>query len=291
MKKIISIVIVTYKSEDYIENCLKSILEHNDYSNNEIEIIIVDNSPLEDFEKLKLLIPENYPIFIKMIHNNSNGGFGQGNNIGFKHSNSEVVLFMNPDVLLKSKIFKEAINSFKNNNNLCILGGKQLGHKDISFYFRQEYDFFPFTTSVMLLLNKLNIYIEKFMFLSGAFLFVNKSNFEDIGSFDENIFLYSEESDITIRALRKSYKTKFDKNLIYHHLVDGRKPSEYSINEAIKSNIYYFNKYDFNIKNYFKRKIFGYKLMSLIFSNNKSKKQDFINNIRLYKEKLDNLNK
>ena len=60
------------------------------------------------------------------------------------------------------------------------------------------------------------------MFLSGAFLLLDKTRFEKIGMFDENIFLYCEESDITKRALQHGYSTDFLSDVTYDHLIDDR---------------------------------------------------------------------
>lgn len=105
MKKV-SIIIVTYNSEKDIYDCITSIIENSDISLAEIELVVVDNNSRgcdTMFKKLKTLWGED----IVLIKNSSNGGYGQGNNMGIRQSSAPVVLVMNPDVRLVCPIFKK----------------------------------------------------------------------------------------------------------------------------------------------------------------------------------------
>lgn len=279
----ISIIIVTYKSENYMPECLQSIYENNDLKKDELEIVIVDNSSENDHQKLLMVISGFNKLPLKIIHNNKNGGYGQGNNLGIKEAKGTIINIMNPDVLLTKPIFSEVVSKFKD-KNLALLGGKQIGRRDISFYIRQEFDFFIFTMPLNLLLNKINVYREKYMFLSGAYLFIDKQKFEEIGLFDEVFFMYNEESDITKRFLQKKYRTEYDSSLIYKHLIDDRPHDEKAISkEHIKSNIYYFKKFNLNINRYFWQKQKSYLFLSyfckIIGKKEKAKNFQKISNI------------
>lgn len=284
MKITLSIVIVTYKSLKYINNCLRSINQFNDLPNEEVEIIIVDNSPAEDFEELLRFLPNDNPISLKVIHNSSNGGYGQGNNIGIAKSSGEIILIMNPDIELSMPLFSKAKDHFRD-NNLVVLGGKQIGGRNFSFYIRQEFDFHIITAPMNLLLNKYNYYNEKFMFLSGALLFIRKQDFIDLGGFDENLFLYCEESDITNRILNSNKKTFFDKELRYNHLIELREASPSTFKTLIKSNAYYFNKFGFNMERFINQKVLSLKILSFLYLFiNKKKHKKFIEQANIYKE-------
>lgn len=245
MKKI-SIIIVTYNSLEYILSCLQSVYRCSDILSEEIEIIVVDNSDIHVFNTMKKLISEKYEN-VRLIHNVFNGGYGQGNNLGIENSTADIVCVMNPDVIFTSAMFKKVINLFKQNNKLAIVGGKQFGGINLSFWVRPEFEFFLFTTPLMLLLNKLNIYKERFFFLSGALLFLDKEKFKKIGMFDEKIFLYREESDIIQRILKMNFTTHFEKTFVYKHLIDETGNDEdFSFNEEIKSTKYYMKKYGYS---------------------------------------------
>jgi GT2 family glycosyltransferase len=179
----ISIIIVTYNSKKYIDNCLKSLYEYNDIGD-ELEVIIVDNSPKDINNEMFSYIKETYKYPIKLIHNEKNGGYGQGNNIGIEAASGDIIAIMNPDIIHTESLFKQVISEFKNNNKLGMLGYKQLGGKEISFYIRQEFQKPIVTTLLTKLYNKINYFSKDRMYLSGAYFFTLKNNFKKIDLFD-----------------------------------------------------------------------------------------------------------
>lgn len=227
MKKV-SIIIVTYNSEKDIYDCINSIIENSDIPLAEIELVVVDNNSTgcdTMFKKLKTLWGED----IVLIKNNSNGGYGQGNNVGIRQSSAPVVLIMNPDVRLVCPIFKKAIALFSKDNKMCMLGMKQLltleqpsTNSFTCTYMMNGY----LATIFSALCTRLDIYIAKYMHFSGSCFFINKSMFYAVGLFDESVFLYGEEDDIHYRLKHrfKDCKMVYDKNLKYLHLTKERQP-------------------------------------------------------------------
>lgn len=227
MKKL-SIIIVTYNSEKDIYECLDTIYSHCDIPIKELEVIIVDNNSTDCdtmFNKLKTLWGED----IILIKNSSNGGYGQGNNVGIRQCSAPVVLIMNPDVRLVCPIFRKAINLFSKDKNMCILGMKQWLTLDEpssnSFTCTSRMNGY-LSTILSALCTRLDIYLAKYMHFSGSCFFINKAMFETVGLFDESVFLYGEEDDIHYRLMHrfKDCKMIYDKSLRYLHLTKDRKP-------------------------------------------------------------------
>ena len=94
----LSVVIVSFKSEQVIHNCIQSIPE-------EIKIIIVDNSSDRIFQE-KI---ENEYSNVKCILSSENLGMGAGNNLGLKNVSTDYALILNPDVILKKNSIDELI--------------------------------------------------------------------------------------------------------------------------------------------------------------------------------------
>ena len=86
----LSIVIVTLKSENIIDQCLASI-------NQDIPIIVVENS---NNQKFKQDLESKYKN-LKCILSGSNLGMGAGNNIGIKATTTDYVFILNPDAFLE----------------------------------------------------------------------------------------------------------------------------------------------------------------------------------------------
>ncbi len=227
MKKV-SIIIVTYNSEKDIYDCINSIIENSDIPLAEIELVVVDNNSTDCdtmFNKLKTLWGED----IIQIKNSSNGGYGQGNNVGIRQCSAPVVLIMNPDVRLVCPIFRKAINLFSKNKNMCILGMKQWLTLDEpssnSFTCTCRMNGY-LSTILSALCTRLDIYLAKYMHFSGSCFFINKAMFETVGLFDESVFLYGEEDDIHYRLMHrfKDCEMIYNKNLRYLHLTKERQP-------------------------------------------------------------------
>lgn len=260
--KDLSIIIVTYNSQADIVNCIDSIIKNCDIPSEQLEIIVIDNSSESVYEETKKLISTNFSQKIAVYHNSTNGGYGQGNNVGIQKASANIVLISNPDLLFTKPIFKKALEIFQRDRKLAMIGGKQLGGQNISFWIRPEFDFFIITAPLSIILNKLNYYSERFFYLSGALLFIDKAKFAEIGYFDERMFMYCEEADITKRFLQKNYSTKYIKNFEYRHLIDDRnEASEKSISFLLRSYKIYFEKFKISYKSFIWRKTFSSKLL------------------------------
>lgn len=227
MKKV-SIIIVTYNSEKDIYDCINSIIENSDIPLAEIELVVVDNNSTgcdTMFGKLKTLWGKD----IILIKNSSNGGYGQGNNVGIRRCSAPLVLIMNPDVRLVCPIFRRAIDLFSKDKNMCILGMKQwlTLEEPSTNSFTCTYRMNGYLSTILsALCTRLDIYIAKYMHFSGSCFFINKAMFEAVGLFDESVFLYGEEEDIHYRLIHrfKDCKMIYDKSLRYLHLTKERKP-------------------------------------------------------------------
>lgn len=283
--KTMSVIIVTYNSQDLIEKCLTHLFLHNDIGN-DLEVVIVDNSSEEVSKEMFAFIEMKFPNQVKLIKNDKNGGYGQGNNLGVIHASGDYIAIMNPDITMTEPLFLDALRNLQSDEQLGILGYKQMGGYNLSFYIRREF-FIPvlilFLTKI---LNRLNIFSSRFMFVSGAYFFMSKKSFERIGFFDENLFLYCEESDITQRMLKSGLKIKYDKNKSYIHEIDQRtEMSDSSFKIMLESTLYYLEKFSFSKNNYVKKLLFELYFKKLVFTflNKKETKNILSKQIKILK--------
>jgi len=103
----LSIVIVTWNSQDEIGNCLRSIIE----STNELnyEIVIVDNNSKDNtVTEIKSIAEENFHR-IKLILNNSNTGYTKASNQGILSSSGKNILLLNPDTVIEKRFCNKFI--------------------------------------------------------------------------------------------------------------------------------------------------------------------------------------
>ena len=114
-RQTLSAVIVSYKSDQVIHECIKSI-------SNEIKIIVVDNSNDKNFKEN---IEEKYSN-VKCILSSTNLGMGAGNNLGLRHVETDYAIILNPDVILKKDTIQEIINESSKINSFSIWHSKNL---------------------------------------------------------------------------------------------------------------------------------------------------------------------
>ena len=113
--KRLSIIIVTYHSEKDIYDCIDSVRSFTDIPCEELEVIVVDNSP--QCEPMFAKLRELYGNDIILVHNTHNGGYGQGNNVGIRKATAPVIMIMNPDVRLVQPVFRHCLEQFANQDN------------------------------------------------------------------------------------------------------------------------------------------------------------------------------
>ena len=100
----LSVIIVTYNSEKFLKDCLESVYsQQTDFS---FHVITVDNGSCDNSIPF---ITENFPK-VEIIQNPNNVGFASANNQGVRHSETEFILFLNPDTLLKQNAFQTLVD-------------------------------------------------------------------------------------------------------------------------------------------------------------------------------------
>lgn len=258
--KLLSLIILTYNSEKDIYDCLKSVYQYNDIGDG-LEIIIVDNNSrnyTEMYDTIKSLYPD-----VKIIANDRNGGYGQGNNVGIRTASASVVSIMNPDVRLIMPTFKLMLESLQD-EKVIMCGGKQYKNENspVSSFKFSCHKSGIYHSIGLNLCHRHDKYLYRHMWLQGAFFAIKKEFFEQIGLFDETIFMYGEEFDIHTR-LRKHFPQKeivFLKDLHYLHLIEERVMTEKSLYAPLRSEILVCQKHKYSIKKY----IFEQKVANMI---------------------------
>lgn len=238
MDPFVSIIIVNWNANDYIKQCLDSLLSQT-YTN--FEIIVVDNASTDGSVNI---IKQNYPQ-ITLIENKINLGFAQGNNIGIEKSRGELIALFNPDAVAEKDWLKILVSVMKHSDNIAGVTGKiyYLGDKygkNAVFCTWPKID--PYSA------NPTNFYngepISAVDYLSGAAAVLKKDILDKIGLFDTKYFLYFEETDLCARIIRAGYTFLYVPTAIAWHAVS---PLSNSNNK-----IYYMerNRFRFALKNF-----------------------------------------
>jgi GT2 family glycosyltransferase len=225
----ISVVIINFNSSQYSIECVKSIKVHSSRELN-YEIIVVDNnSAQKDFESLKKGVQALNYKEVYIYRNKINAGFGGGNMYGFKKARGKYIVFVNNDVQLKNDCFSILKKAIEAHSGLGVCGPTTITSADKILptldFFASPLKFF-FGRKIFKLIRPRQ-YQQRRMkldqitfgdFVSGSFMFLESEVFKKAGGFDENIFLYHEETDLCLRLKAQGYKAAcVPEALCFHH--------------------------------------------------------------------------
>lgn len=245
MVKKLSIIIVNYRGEKYIKNCLASVRDKfGDLAVR--EIIFVNND-----EKKKLIVAnDNYSFNIKIIDSGRNKGFGAGINLGAKEAQGEYLLFLNLDTEILSENIADILDKFKENKKIAIIGPRLVTSKGETQWWcaGKEFTFWRLFKNNLGIIESKNIWESKNEifadWVSGGAMFVRKDVFEKLEGFDEKFFMYFEDEDLCRRARSGGYKILYSPGFTVRHF--GGKGRDNWIKQKkqfFKSMLYYIKKY------------------------------------------------
>lgn len=273
-----SIVIVTYNSLNLIDDCLASIFKFNDIGDS-LDVIIVDNNS-PDQKELFNFIKVNYKNRpIKLFDAGINGGYGKGNNYGISKTDADIIIVMNPDVRFIHPILGSVLNKFED-ESIGMVGFEFIdGSKP--YYFKPEYDSFLHS-----LFSHVYTYRRKYdcrkMYMSGSIMAFNRKTFIEAGKYDENIFMYYEEPDITNRIIKTGKRVVWLKGIMVEHLAHGRKFNQKLAEITHKSLKYYCKKYNIDIIHQYniQKRILKIKIVLSILICDKQRKDFFTQTLK-----------
>ncbi|MBD3244507.1 MAG: glycosyltransferase [Candidatus Moranbacteria bacterium] len=263
----VSVIIVNYKSQEYLERLIFNFVKDLIKLNKEIEIIVFDNSfQLKSLELKKIIHSAGHGIPFRFLKSKKNIGFGRACNIASRKSQGKYLFFINPDCLVKPDQIKKLLKAFKFNPKIGIIAPYLINPKGkIQRYgFAQNQDIWDKlfakdrnkAEKAEFKLNNKNL--KKVKWVSGACFLIPRKIFFLVKGFDENFFLYFEDRDLSKKVRNKGYKTViFKKVKIIHY------ESKSKISWSKRKKHYYQSQDYFFLKHYGKIALWIMKFLRL----------------------------
>ena len=115
---LVSIIILNFNGESYLEQCLYSVLGTK-YPN--FEVIFVDNSSTDSSLKI---VEKNFANEkrLKIFKSSQNLGFSAGNNLGFTHASGDFIVFLNNDTIADPNWLKTLVDTLENDQSIGLAG-------------------------------------------------------------------------------------------------------------------------------------------------------------------------
>ena len=223
----IEFVVVAYRSSGELTGCLDSIAV---YAPAGSEVVVVDNASPDD----SATIAGSRPIPPRIVSSATNLGFGGGCNLGAANSSADALFFLNPDARLRPGATALLLAALEGDSALAVVGPRvidptgesraasagaepslrsNLGHflalgriPGIGRFFKPVY------LADCRTRNRPD-------WVSGAAMLVRKSAYDEIGGFDERIFMYMEDVDLCRRFREKGWAVGYEPDAVVEHVM------------------------------------------------------------------------
>ena len=181
--KDISAIIVSYNSTAVLSTMLASIPEP-------MPIVIVDNGSTDDIDRLA----SEYQA--TLLKNNRNLGFGTASNQGAALAKTTYLMFLNPDTQIQGNAIPTLLSALNDHKKVIAVSPKVTDASGRQ-HFRHNSLLFPASANKLIYSKPTENQLVPL--LSGPAFLITKSIFDQIGGFDEKIFLYHEDDDLFVR--------------------------------------------------------------------------------------------
>lgn len=244
----------------YLKALLASVYDMHSHQVS-FEMIYVDNCSTDGSTAF---IKKNYPQ-VKVIQNTKVQGFGHNNNLAAKQAVGKYLAILNPDIQAREDSLRNLYNTAEELQGNCLLVPKLL-NPDLSFQYSAR-GFITASTLWNRLITKgsdaaNNKVMERYLLRDidqhsyqmvdwaiGAAMFISHDIFKKLGGFDEDYFLYIEDTDLCVKAWKSEIPVIFtpDAEFIHNHMRASVKLSKRSLMH-LQSYLTYFKKHGINLK-------------------------------------------
>lgn len=244
----LSIVIVSYNTQEVLHACLKSV--QIAIKNLKSEVFVVDNDSKDLSSKM---VKEKFD-WVKLIANNQNLGFSKANNQALNLARGKYILILNPDTEVLPETLEKMIKFMEKNPQVGIstcrveLPNGQLD-KDCRRHFPTPWRSLTHFSGLSKIFKGSRIFDQYYLGYQkdnaqhevdscvGAFMMIRKTALDEVGFFDEDFFFYGEDLDLCWRFKHKDYQIAFTPiTKIIHHkgVASGMKKTSSHITKATK---------------------------------------------------------
>lgn len=225
----LSVIILNYNVRYFLEQAIKSVQAATKAIH--AEIIVVDNNSQDDSTTM---MQDVFPDIL-YLQNSDNLGFPKGNNIGVSHAKGKYICILNPDTVVAEDTFLELLKLYEHKPNLGIVGCRLIDGRG-KFLPESKRGIPTYWRSLMKITGIYKLFPSSSMFngyyaahlaqhqsgpveiLVGAFMFMPKALYEELGGFDERFFMYVEDTDLSYACLKAGYENYYyaDTTIIHY---------------------------------------------------------------------------
>jgi GT2 family glycosyltransferase len=197
----------------YLQHCLSSVLG-TDYP--DFEIIVVDNGSTDNSAELV----ETTFSQVRLIRIERNRGLGAANNLGATWAEGEVLAFLNPDTVVEPGWLGPLVQALDTDSRTGLATAKILlmERRDRINTCGNDVHYTGLTMCHGMGWHRTAFdRPEEVAAVSGAAFAVRRDVFQALGGFDEDFFLYMEDTDLSLRARLAGWRCLFVPHSVVYH--------------------------------------------------------------------------
>lgn len=251
----VAVIVVSYNTRDLLLECLSSVIQSTNPA--EVEIVVVDNDSNDGSADA---VRQTYPQ-VATILNQANLGFGVACNQAIMATAAPLILLLNSDARLTSESFGTLCDAI-NLNDRCAAAGCRILNSDGVETINTRNFLTPFNQSLELLgvVGRLNSrYLKrsyrpgpdphqldcKVDWIDGACLMLRRRALDEVGVFDEQFFMYSEDEDLCFRLRSHGWTVCYSArgSAIHHGAASTRENKSEMLQQFYSSQILFLLKH------------------------------------------------
>jgi len=251
----VSVIIVSWNTQDILRNCLRSIYEQSGDSS--LEVIVIDNASTDvSAEMVKKDFPQ-----VTLIENSENRGFAAANNQAIAISKGRYVLLLNSDTIVLDNAIDKTLYFADAHPESAVVGCRVLNPdrtlQPTCFMFPSILNMLLSATYLYKLFPKNRFFGRELMTwwnrndirevdaVTGCFMLVRREAIEQVGLMDDRFFIYGEETDWCYRFKQAGCKVMFAPCAEIIHLggQSTRKKATAMVVQLRKCNIQFIKKH------------------------------------------------
>ena len=220
-RPLVSVIVLGYNGREYVDECLSSLLDQ-DLPPDQYEVLYVDNGSRDGSVPV---VRERFPQ-VRVVELDRNYGYAEGNNIGFRETRGDFVVFLNQDTVLHRGCLRELVEGVRSSPEVMA------GHANVLQPWYEEFAGMASRADPQVAysaeVNRLGYMgyhrlpsVERpidSIFLHGVCIVVRRELAEQLDYiFDPEFFAYAEDLDLGLRVRALGYRTVVvPKAVVYH---------------------------------------------------------------------------
>ena len=230
---LLSVILVNYKVPQLTIEAVRSVLASLRRVDGESEIIVLDNASGDDSMSRLRTAFATEP-WVKILESPTNGGFARGNNMAIAEARGDYLLLLNPDTLVGESTLADCLTFLRSHPDAGAVGPRLINQSGAmhpeckrgvptlwnSFCrFTRLYRLAPHSACF-------NGYyqghlspdaVQQVPVLTGAFLMLRRTIYEEVGGLDERYFMYGEDIDLCYTIERAGYHNYYLPTPVLHY--------------------------------------------------------------------------